>query len=84
MLIQYMADVYKPRKSQSPPPKLFHMSMNGSSGIPRQVFLPSFIIFVVIIIIVDTTIIIVIIIIIIVIGIVIIVTKKMLRTLWTQ
>jgi len=29
-------DVYKPRKSQSPPPKLFHMSMNGSSGIPRQ------------------------------------------------
>lgn len=29
-------DVYKPRKSQSPPPKLFHMSMNGSSGISRQ------------------------------------------------
>ena len=55
MLIQCMADVYKPRKSQSPPPKLFHMSMNGSSGIPRQVFLPRFIIFVVIIIIVDTT-----------------------------
>ena len=25
-------DVYKPRKSQSPPPKLFHMSMNGQSA----------------------------------------------------
>lgn len=31
-------DVYKPRKSQSPPPKLFHMSMNGqsSAGPSRQ------------------------------------------------
>ena len=25
-------DVYKPRKSQSPPPKLFHMSSNGHGG----------------------------------------------------
>jgi len=36
-------DVYKPRKSQSPPPKLFHMSTNGcghlgvrEAGLPRQ------------------------------------------------
>jgi len=29
-------DVYKPRKSQSPPPKLFHMSMNGSSAGPQR------------------------------------------------
>lgn len=31
-------DVYKPRKSQSPPPKLFHMCMNGqsSAGPSRQ------------------------------------------------